>query len=69
VVLDAVFPSYIVVMVFYSWLLTLVVYGSSICLLTFILHLCGNRLALKQKRNAENLVEVVSGIQTVKAQI
>jgi len=45
-------------------------YGSSICL-AFILHLlCGNRLALKQS-NAETqsyLVEVVSGIQTVKAQ-
>ncbi|MEM9135985.1 MAG: peptidase domain-containing ABC transporter [Cyanobacteria bacterium P01_F01_bin.42] len=75
VVLDAMFSViYIVVMVAYSWLLTLValatipVFG----LLTFIFAPLIRRQARKKaERNAETqsyLVEAMSGIQTVKAQ-
>jgi ATP-binding cassette subfamily B protein len=75
VVLDAVFSViYIVVMFIYSWLLTLV---SLLTVPLFILlavvasPLIRNQLRVKAERNAETqsyLVEVVSGIQTVKAQ-
>ncbi len=75
VVLDAIFSViYIVVMFVYSWLLTLV---SLLTIPLFILlavvasPLIRNQLRVKAERNAETqsyLVEVVSGIQTVKAQ-
>ena len=75
VVLDAVFSViYIVVMVFYNWILTLValatvpVFG----ILTFVFApVIRSQSRTKAERNAETqsyLVEVVSGIQTVKAQ-
>ena len=75
VVLDAVFSViYIVVMVFYNWILTLValatvpVFG----VLTFVFApVIRSQSRTKAERNAETqsyLVEVVSGIQTVKAQ-
>ncbi|WP_434684988.1 peptidase domain-containing ABC transporter [Pseudanabaena minima] len=75
VVLDAVFSFvYIVVMICYSWLLTLVALGTVplFALLTFIVApIVRTQLRSKAERNAATqsyLVEVVSGIQTVKAQ-
>ena len=75
VVLDAVFSIiYIVVMICYSWLLTLVALGTVplFGLLTFIVApIVRSQLRTKAERNAATqsyLVEVVSGIQTVKAQ-
>ena len=75
VVLDAVFSViYIVVMVYYSWLLTLVALGTVplFALLTFIVApIIRGQLRSKAERNAATqsyLVEVISGIQTVKAQ-
>jgi ATP-binding cassette, subfamily B, bacterial HlyB/CyaB len=75
VVLDAVFSVvYIAVMVFYSWLLTIValstvpLFGLMTLLVSPIIR---KQTRLKAERNAETqsyLVEVVSGIQTVKAQ-
>jgi len=75
VVLDAVFSViYIIVMLLYSWVLTLV---SLLTIPLFILlavvasPLIRRQLRVKAERNAETqsyLVEVVSGIQTVKAQ-
>ena len=75
VVLDAVFSViYIVVMLCYSWLLTLVALGTVplFALLTFIVApIIRVQLRNKAERNAATqsyLVEVISGIQTVKAQ-
>lgn len=75
VVLDAIFSTiYIAVMLFYSWLLTLVALATVplFALLTFIFApIIRNQTRTKAERNAETqsyLVEVVSGIQTVKAQ-
>jgi ATP-binding cassette subfamily B protein len=75
VVLDAVFSViYIVVMVFYSWLLTLVALATVplFALLTFLVApVMRQQSRTKAERHAETqsyLVEVVSGIQTVKAQ-
>lgn len=75
VVLDAIFSViYIIVMLLYSWVLTLV---SLVTIPLFILlavvasPLIRRQLRVKAERNAETqsyLVEVVSGIQTVKAQ-
>ncbi len=74
-VLDAIFSViYIVVMLFYSWLLTLVALATVplfILLAVVASPLIRNQLRVKAERNAETqsyLVEVVSGIQTVKAQ-
>jgi ATP-binding cassette subfamily B protein len=75
VVLDAVFSVvYIVVMFIYSWLLTLV----SLATIPFFILLAAiaspvirSQLRVRAERNAETqsyLVEVVSGVQTVKAQ-
>ncbi|MEI6328284.1 MAG: peptidase domain-containing ABC transporter [Pseudanabaena sp. ELA645] len=75
VVLDAVFSViYIIVMICYSWLLTLVALGTVplFALLTFIVApIIRVQLRSKAERNASTqsyLVEVISGIQTVKAQ-
>ncbi|MBD2775712.1 peptidase domain-containing ABC transporter [Iningainema tapete] len=75
VVLDAIFSViYIAVMVFYSWLLTIVALATVplFALLTFIFApIIRSQTRGKAERNAETqsyLVEVVSGIQTVKAQ-
>jgi HlyB family type I secretion system ABC transporter len=75
VVLDAVFSVvYIGVMIFYSWLLTIVALATVplFALLTFIFApIIRFHTRTKAERNAETqsyLVEVVSGIQTVKAQ-
>jgi ATP-binding cassette, subfamily B, bacterial HlyB/CyaB len=75
VVLDAAFSViYIAVMVFYSWLLTLVALATVplFALMTLIVSpITRRQTRLKAERNAETqsfLVEVVSGIQTVKAQ-
>jgi HlyB family type I secretion system ABC transporter len=75
VVLDAIFSViYIAVMVFYSWLLTIVALATVplFALLTFIFApIIRSQTRTKAERNAETqsyLVEVVSGIQTVKAQ-
>ena len=75
VVLDAVFSViYIVVMFFYSWLLTLVALATVplFALLTIIAApIMRQQLRTKAERHSETqsyLVEVVSGIQTVKAQ-
>ncbi|HEY9639793.1 MAG TPA: peptidase domain-containing ABC transporter [Coleofasciculaceae cyanobacterium] len=75
VVLDAIFSViYIVVMFFYSWLLSLV---SLVTIPFFVLlavvasPIIRDQLRVKAERNAETqsyLVEVVGGIQTVKAQ-
>lgn len=75
VVLDAIFSViYIIVMLIYSWVLTLV---SLLTVPLFVVlavvasPLIRNQLRVKAERNAETqsyLVEVVSGIQTVKAQ-
>lgn len=75
VVLDAVFSViYIVVMFIYSWLLTLVSLATIplfVLLAIVASPLIRQQLRVKAERNAETqsyLVEVVSGIQTVKAQ-
>lgn len=75
VVMDAVFSVvYIVVMLFYSWLLTIVALGTVplFALLSFtVAPILRQQARTKAERNAETqsyLVEVVSGIQTVKAQ-
>jgi len=75
VVLDAVFSViYIVVMFIYSWLLTLVALATVplfIGLAIIASPIIRNQLRVKAERNAETqsyLVEVVGGIQTVKAQ-
>ncbi|MCC5640293.1 peptidase domain-containing ABC transporter [Nostoc sp. CHAB 5844] len=75
VVLDAIFSVvYIGVMVWYSWLLTIVALATVplFALLTFIFApIIRHQTRTKAEKNAETqsyLVEVVSGIQTVKAQ-
>jgi len=75
VVLDAIFSViYIVVMIFYSWLLTIVALATVplFALITFIFApIIRSQTRTKAERNADTqsyLVEVVSGIQTVKAQ-
>lgn len=75
VVLDAIFSViYIVVMIFYSWLLTIVALATVplFALITFVFApIIRSQTRTKAERNAETqsyLVEVVSGIQTVKAQ-
>ena len=75
VVLDAVFSViYIVVMFIYSWVLALVALATLpfFALLTFVFSpIVRRQLRTKAERNAEaqsHLVEVLSGIQTVKAQ-
>jgi ATP-binding cassette subfamily B protein len=75
VVLDAVFSViYIIVMFIYSWLLTLVALATLplFAALTAITSpIVRRQLRVKAERNAEaqsHLVEVLSGIQTVKAQ-
>jgi ATP-binding cassette subfamily B protein len=75
VVLDAVFSIiYIIVMVVYSWLLTIVALATVplFGLLALIVSpIMRQQLRTKAERNAETqsyLVEVLSGIQTVKAQ-
>lgn len=75
VVLDAVFSViYIVVMLIYSWVLTLVSLSTIplfVVLAMVASPLIRSQLRVKAERNAETqsyLVEVVSGIQTVKAQ-
>jgi len=75
VVLDAIFSVvYIGVMVWYSWLLTIVALATVplFALLTFIFApIIRQQTRTKAEKNAETqsyLVEVVSGIQTVKAQ-
>jgi HlyB family type I secretion system ABC transporter len=75
VVLDSVFSViYIVVMLIYSWLLTLVALATlPLCILltTAISPIARRQLRVKAERNARSqshLVEVISGIQTVKAQ-
>lgn len=75
VVLDAIFSViYIVVMLIYSWLLTLVSLATIplfMGLAVVFSPIIRNQLRVKAERNAETqsyLVEVVSGIQTVKAQ-
>jgi ATP-binding cassette subfamily B protein len=75
VVLDAVFSVvYIVVMFIYSWLLTLVtlaVIPLFIALTVFVSPIVRRQLRAKAERQAETqsyLVEVLSGISTVKAQ-
>ncbi|GAB1538940.1 hypothetical protein NUACC21_16050 [Scytonema sp. NUACC21] len=75
VVLDAIFSViYIAVMVIYSWLLTIVALATVplFALLTYIFApIIRSQTRTKAERNAETqsyLVEVVSGIQTVKAQ-
>jgi ATP-binding cassette, subfamily B, bacterial HlyB/CyaB len=75
VVLDAIFSVvYIIVMVAYSWLLTLVALATVplFGLLTFcVAPLMRNQLRAKAESNAQTqsyFVEVISGIQTVKAQ-
>lgn len=75
VVLDAVFSViYIVVMFIYSWILALVALGTLplFAMLTFFVSpIVRRQLRFKAERNAEaqsHLVEILSGIQTVKAQ-
>ncbi|MBD2608341.1 peptidase domain-containing ABC transporter [Scytonema hofmannii FACHB-248] len=75
VVLDAVFSViYIVVMFIYSWLLSLVALSTLplfVLLTTSVSPIVRRQLRTKAERNAEaqsHLVEVLSGIQTVKAQ-
>ena len=75
VVLDSVFSViYIIVMLIYSWLLTLVALATlPLCVLitTIISPIARKQLREKAERNARSqshLVEVISGIQTVKAQ-
>jgi HlyB family type I secretion system ABC transporter len=75
VVLDSVFSViYIVVMLIYSWLLTLVALATlPLCILvtTLVSPIARKQLRTKAEYNARSqshLVEVVAGIQTVKAQ-
>ncbi len=75
VVLDAIFSViYIAVMVFYSWLLTIVALATVplFAILTFIFApIVRSQTRTKAEKNAATqsyLVEVISGIQTVKAQ-
>jgi ATP-binding cassette, subfamily B, bacterial HlyB/CyaB len=75
VVLDSLFSViYIFVMLFYSWLLTIIALATVplFALLTIIVSpMIRQQVRVKAERNAEtqsHLVEVVSGIQTVKAQ-
>jgi HlyB family type I secretion system ABC transporter len=75
VVLDSVFSVvYIVVMLFYSSLLTLVALSTMplfILLTTAVSPIARRQLRIKAERNARSqshLVEVIAGIQTVKAQ-
>lgn len=75
VVLDAVFSVvYIVVMFIYSWVLTLVTLGVIplfVVLTVFVSPIVRQQLRTKAERQAETqsyLVEVLSGISTVKAQ-
>ena len=75
VVLDAVFSViYIVVMFIYSWILALVALATLplFAILTFVVSpIVRRQLRYKAERNAEaqsHLVEILSGIQTVKAQ-
>jgi HlyB family type I secretion system ABC transporter len=75
VVLDAIFSVvYIAVMIAYSWLLTIVALATlpAFALLTWIVSpIVRGQLRTKAERNAESqsyLVEVIGGIQTVKAQ-
>jgi HlyB family type I secretion system ABC transporter len=75
VVLDSVFSViYIVVMLVYSWLLTLVALATlPLCVLitTAVSPIARRQLRTKAERNASSqshLVEVIAGIQTVKAQ-
>ncbi len=75
VVLDAVFSViYIVVMFLYSWVLSLVALSTLplfVLLTTSVSPIVRRQLRSKAERNAEaqsHLVEVLSGIQTVKAQ-
>src|ERR687885_171075 len=75
VVLDAVFSViYIVVMFIYSWVLTLVTLGVIplfVALTVFVSPIVRRELRTKAERQAETqsyLVEVLSGISTVKAQ-
>ncbi len=75
VVLDAIFSVvYIIVMLAYSWLLTIVALATlpAFALLTWIVSpIVRGQLRTKAERNAESqsyLVEVIGGIQTVKAQ-
>lgn len=75
VVLDAVFSViYIAVMIFYSWVLTIVALATVplFAMLTiFVAPVVRRQLRIKAERYADTqsyLVEVVSGIQTVKAQ-
>lgn len=74
-VLDSIFSViYIIVMLFYSWLLTIIALATVplFGLLTIIVSpMIRRQVRVKAERNAEtqsHLVEVVSGIQTVKAQ-
>ena len=74
-VLDSIFSViYIFVMLFYSWLLTIIALATVplFALLTIIVSpMIRRQIRVKAERNAETqsyLVEVVSGIQTVKAQ-
>jgi ATP-binding cassette, subfamily B, bacterial HlyB/CyaB len=75
VVLDAIFSVvYIAVMIAYSWLLTIVALATlpAFVLLTWIVSpIVRGQLRTKAERNAESqsyLVEVMGGIQTIKAQ-
>jgi HlyB family type I secretion system ABC transporter len=75
VVLDAVFSViYIIVMLIYSWLLTAVALATlPLCVLltTAVSPIARKQLRVKAERNARSqshLVEVIAGIQTVKAQ-
>lgn len=75
VVLDSVFSViYIVVMLIYSWLLTLVALATLpiiILITTAVSPIARKQLRTKAERNARSqshLVEVIAGIQTVKAQ-
>ncbi len=75
VVLDAIFSVvYIAVMIAYSWLLTIVALATlpAFVLLTWIVSpIVRSQLRTKAERNAESqsyLVEVMGGIQTIKAQ-
>jgi ATP-binding cassette, subfamily B, bacterial HlyB/CyaB len=75
VVMDAIFSViYIIVMLMYSWLLTIIAMATlpAFVLLTWIVSpIVRKQLRNKAERNAEAqsyLVEVISGIQTVKAQ-
>ncbi len=75
VVLDSVFSViYIVVMLIYSWQLTLVALATlplSILVTTIVSPIARKQLRTKAERNARSqshLVEVIAGIQTVKAQ-